>query len=420
MTQAQRISPLANTAIMQPDADNPATLYANMQRLGVIDIYNIRELYGIAYSDNDNDNVPDDVDNCPEDFNPDQTDSDGDGVGDVCEATTGSWSVPQTILEGAEIGGDIAMTIDAAGNWHLVYQSTSAGTAAVKYTNSVIAPNAETIAEYTLCTQSPCEPDQPMEPEGVAIAQDPSGGIHVAYSLQEWSFDIKILYAVRAPSGNWSVPQTIVEGAGSHVSIAVDAAGIWHLVFDAWQPNVLSIEYINSVIAPNAVSIAEYPQCTQFPCDPGQIVDFGGLAIAKDASEGLHVAYSVEGMDGSIGIMYTVKPSAGNWSVPQPIVEGPEIGGDLAMTIDSAGNWHLVDYRFIPNVYAVSFINPIIAPNWETIAEYEICIQPSCEPGQIWNLSTHAIAQDLNGGFHVAYSVKEPGGEEKIMYTTKP
>ena len=39
--------------------------------------------------DTDNDGVPDAVDNCPFDFNPDQTDSDGNGVGDACETPIG-------------------------------------------------------------------------------------------------------------------------------------------------------------------------------------------------------------------------------------------------------------------------------------------------------------------------------------------
>ena len=35
--------------------------------------------------DADDDGIPDEEDNCPETYNPDQTDSDYDGFGDVCE-----------------------------------------------------------------------------------------------------------------------------------------------------------------------------------------------------------------------------------------------------------------------------------------------------------------------------------------------
>jgi hypothetical protein len=35
--------------------------------------------------DGDNDGIPDETDNCPAVYNPDQLDSDGNGVGDACE-----------------------------------------------------------------------------------------------------------------------------------------------------------------------------------------------------------------------------------------------------------------------------------------------------------------------------------------------
>lgn len=37
--------------------------------------------------DTDADGIPDDVDNCPDTPNPDQADSDGDGIGDACDTT---------------------------------------------------------------------------------------------------------------------------------------------------------------------------------------------------------------------------------------------------------------------------------------------------------------------------------------------
>ena len=41
---------------------------------------------GVADDDSDGDGVPDCVDNCPDDPNPDQADSDGNGLGDACDA----------------------------------------------------------------------------------------------------------------------------------------------------------------------------------------------------------------------------------------------------------------------------------------------------------------------------------------------
>jgi hypothetical protein len=40
---------------------------------------------GGAVQDSDNDGIPDNQDNCPNTYNPDQADSDGDGVGDACD-----------------------------------------------------------------------------------------------------------------------------------------------------------------------------------------------------------------------------------------------------------------------------------------------------------------------------------------------
>ena len=41
--------------------------------------------YGLQSMDTDNDGIFNGNDNCPEDYNPEQTDTDGDGAGDVCD-----------------------------------------------------------------------------------------------------------------------------------------------------------------------------------------------------------------------------------------------------------------------------------------------------------------------------------------------
>lgn len=49
-------------------------------------------------SDDDNDGIPDDADNCPTISNINQTDSDGDGKGDACESNSMPW-IPMLLLD---------------------------------------------------------------------------------------------------------------------------------------------------------------------------------------------------------------------------------------------------------------------------------------------------------------------------------
>ena len=64
-------------------------------------------------NDRDSDGIPDNEDNCPDDYNPGQEDTDGDGIGDACEGQPGppvvditstSW-VTVAVLSLGTIGG---------------------------------------------------------------------------------------------------------------------------------------------------------------------------------------------------------------------------------------------------------------------------------------------------------------------------
>ena len=52
---------------------------------------------GVADTDSDGDEVADCIDNCPADYNPDQTDTDEDGIGDVCEGDQDGDGVPDEV-----------------------------------------------------------------------------------------------------------------------------------------------------------------------------------------------------------------------------------------------------------------------------------------------------------------------------------
>ncbi|MEA3432572.1 MAG: peptidoglycan DD-metalloendopeptidase family protein, partial [candidate division WOR-3 bacterium] len=68
-------------------------------------VYILQKIAGLRM-DSDNDGIPDELDNCPNTYNPDQADSDGDGFGDACDEPTG-----EVILQpGPEQGKDIWTT----------------------------------------------------------------------------------------------------------------------------------------------------------------------------------------------------------------------------------------------------------------------------------------------------------------------
>jgi hypothetical protein len=79
--------------------------------------------------DNDDDGVPNDEDNCPDTFNPDQNDCDGDGIGDVCDPIS---DPPGDCIVSNAQTGDLVITeimqnpdavSDLNGEWFEVYNA---------------------------------------------------------------------------------------------------------------------------------------------------------------------------------------------------------------------------------------------------------------------------------------------------------
>lgn len=109
------------------------------------------EICGSPQTDTDGDGIPDNVDNCPNTFNPDQADADGDGVGDVCDPDIDGdgilndddncpfvFNPDQADSNGDGIGDACTEICDTVAATDLPITITT--TANVTYTSSVIVP----------------------------------------------------------------------------------------------------------------------------------------------------------------------------------------------------------------------------------------------------------------------------------------
>jgi hypothetical protein len=88
-------TPLAvrySTAPLDTDADGVLDDVDNCRTIANPDQADTN-LNGIGDACDDNDGIPDSLDNCPTAFNPDQADADLDGIGDACDPTLGAHAV---------------------------------------------------------------------------------------------------------------------------------------------------------------------------------------------------------------------------------------------------------------------------------------------------------------------------------------
>ena len=138
-------------------------------------VYTILDCYGTG-DDADSDNVPDECDNCPYTYNPDQTDSDGDGIGDLCEGLT-IWYVKP---DGTGDVPTIQDAIDAASNGDIVIAAdgifTGDGNRDMDFKGKAITVRSMNGAEHTTidCEGSESEPHRAFnlithEGEGTAL-----------------------------------------------------------------------------------------------------------------------------------------------------------------------------------------------------------------------------------------------------------
>ncbi len=210
----------------------------------------------------------------------------------------GSWSTPQTIIEGVSLNGGSNIAVDRDGNWHVVYSDIeySAGGSYplysyIRYKNSSLG--SDTI-NRSIKTDI-CQGNYVNDP---SIAVDSNGNLHVIYSeidsktcAEKSTISIKYVNNI---FGSWSTPQTIIEGVSLNggSNIAVDRDGNWHVVYSDIEysaggsyPLYSYIRYKNSSLGSDTINRSIKTDICQ-----GNYVN--NPSIAVDSNGNLHVIYS--------------------------------------------------------------------------------------------------------------------------------
>ena len=79
------VDPFDNTPLLFDQRGFERLADGNSDGFGKVDI----GAYELQEADSDGDGITDTADNCPLNFNPDQADFDLDGIGDICDPSTG-------------------------------------------------------------------------------------------------------------------------------------------------------------------------------------------------------------------------------------------------------------------------------------------------------------------------------------------
>ena len=174
----------------------------------------------------------------------------------------------------------------------------------------------------------------PEDSTYVALAVDPSGRPHIAYTLNHYQARKVIKYAFKTPSGVWSIDETLTLPAeyvdvGMSVSLALDAARGLHLSYSnigqstgsGWIDGALMYAFKP---AGGSWSTSKMPKEASY------------AALAVDAAGGAYIAYHY------LGFEYLYKPAGGSWSLNRI---DPSTGhGYPSIAIDTSGILHVVYY----------------------------------------------------------------------------
>jgi len=234
-------------------------------------------------NDRDMDGVPDDEDNCPDDFNPGQEDSDLDGMGDICDPPTTTRSGPSNpncIFTPPQR----AFTPSPEWLWVPNANTVEPTKDQVMSTPAVINLNDD---------NNDGRVDDLDVPDVVFITFNTTGPANQPLQHQ---LQAGIVRAVDGATGAelWSADgvQRQVAPAGNVAAADLDGDGVPEIVTERWTGGVLALRADGSL----------YWQCTGAACSP--ITSFwGGVAIADLDGGGPEVIRGgcvIEGTSGAV------------------------------------------------------------------------------------------------------------------------
>jgi hypothetical protein len=254
-------------------------------------------------------------------------------VNNAVRAQTWSDAVEVLSWHGGNQNG-LSVTVDPAGNWHLVYAEDVSG---IIYASSLTSPAP---IPATVGTTG-------LHP---SIATDAVGHVHIAY--MDLSRESPAILMIDNASGSWSVPDTIVSPLLSAdqeygLSLAIDDCGCWHVAYHDEEDIGAETErtyvmYANCETASQVVQMLELT-CPDDQCDGYEIAHEVALDVDEQCNPhiaykttrlGLHKPYS--------SIWYTAKFND-SWTEPLnhvPMLYCGDCGIDIA--VDRLGDWHLV------------------------------------------------------------------------------
>jgi hypothetical protein len=234
-------------------------------------------------------------------------------------------------------------------------------------------------------------------PSGVALAVDPQGGLHAAYSMLIFGGNT-VRYAYRAPAGtSWSTTD-VATGLDNFTKPALrrDAQGGLHLAY--YDGTAKTLVYASRAASGGAWS-------KQTIANAGSDVTPGGygelIALALDGSGGVHVSYSVTSF-GASTVTYAHRPPGGSFTSETAVAGTSNVDKHTAIAVDSSGRVHVAysesnDLRYATKPAGGTWSTTMIAS-----ADYT---EPS-------------IAVDAQGGVHIAFNAD--GAFHDLRYAYKP